>query len=124
MKKRGPRPGHFNPKSLANLHPRAKGVPGKKWSAAVKIAGKLLDKEWQRLAKLRMKAGKAPHLELFFLQHKFGKPKDVVEHSGPNGGPIPFADMSIEEKRERAVAVLSRLAVLTGAGDGEGPGRN
>ena len=115
QKKRGPKPGTpLNPKSLANLIPGGgrRGKLGKKWSAGREIADHLLDDEYWRLAAMRIKAGKAPHLELYFLQLKYGKPKDTVELSGPNGGPIPFADMTPEEKRERAAAVLSRLAAL------------
>jgi hypothetical protein len=37
------------------------------------------DQAWLESAKRRMIAGEAPHLEMFFLNHRFGRPKDVAE---------------------------------------------
>lgn len=38
--------------------------------------------DYRASAERRMTSGKAPHLELFFLQHAYGKPKDVTELDG------------------------------------------
>jgi hypothetical protein len=46
------------------------------------------DQVWLESARRRMIAGEAPHLEMFFLNHKFGRPKDV-DHA-PDRPPIVF----------------------------------
>jgi hypothetical protein len=37
---------------------------------------------YRTAAERRMVAGKAPHLELFFFQHAYGKPTDTTDLSG------------------------------------------
>jgi hypothetical protein len=46
------------------------------------------DEEWIASARRRMIAGEAPHLETFFLSHRYGRPKDV-DHA-PDRPPILF----------------------------------
>jgi hypothetical protein len=46
------------------------------------------DRVWLESAKRRMIAGEAPHLETFFLSHRYGRPKDV-DHA-PDRPPIVF----------------------------------
>jgi hypothetical protein len=46
------------------------------------------DPVWLESARRRMLAGEAPHLEMFFLNHKFGRPKDVGH--APDRPPIVF----------------------------------
>jgi hypothetical protein len=46
------------------------------------------DEEWIESARRRMIAGEAPHLETFFLSHRYGRPKDQDQpHDRP---PIIF----------------------------------
>lgn len=38
--------------------------------------------------KTRLDEGKAPHMETLLHHYAYGKPKERIEHSGPEGGPI------------------------------------
>jgi len=59
-------------------------LPEKPWKLAVQdiahrvILGKDPKSAIEAMSE-RVQAGKAPHLETFFLQHLWGKPKDVLE---------------------------------------------
>jgi hypothetical protein len=59
-------------------------LPEKPWKVAVQeiahqvILGKNPKAAIEAMS-ARVQAGKAPHLETFFLQHLWGKPKDVLE---------------------------------------------
>lgn len=78
--KKGPGPG------------RPKGLPNKATREFKDAARLFLESPaYRQSAERRMIAGKAPHLELFFLQHAYGKPVEKHEHAGEGGGPITFA---------------------------------
>ncbi len=68
-----PRAGLGRPKGATNKASREFKVAAREFveSAAYRTS-----------AERRMVSGKAPHLELFFLQHAYGKPKDVTELDG------------------------------------------
>jgi DNA mismatch repair ATPase MutS len=40
------------------------------------------DEEYLKLLRVRIKAGDAPHMEILLWHYAYGKPKDVVEHTG------------------------------------------
>jgi hypothetical protein len=71
-------------------HPRKKGQLNiaTKEIKALAEAMTVGDRVWLESAKRRMIAGEAPHLEVFFLSHRFGRPKDV-DHA-PDRPPIVF----------------------------------
>jgi hypothetical protein len=82
-------------RALANLRRgggpgRKRGIPNAATLEIKALASRLLveDQEWIESARRRMIAGEAPHLETFFLSHKFGRPKDV-DHA-PERPPILF----------------------------------
>jgi hypothetical protein len=82
-------------RSLANLKRggspgRKPGIPNAATLEIRQLASRLLleDEEWIASARRRMIAGEAPHLETFFLSHKFGRPKDLDQP--PDRPPIVF----------------------------------
>lgn len=62
---------------------RKAGVPNKA-TREFKVAARefVESPAYRTSAERRMTNGKAPHLELFFLQHAYGKPKEVTDHQG------------------------------------------
>lgn len=62
---------------------RKAGVPNKA-TREFKVAARAFVESpaYRTSAERRMTSGKAPHLELFFLQHAYGKPKDTTELQG------------------------------------------
>jgi hypothetical protein len=82
-------------RALANLRRgggpgRKRGIPNAATLEIKALASRLLieDEEWIESARRRMIAGEAPHLETFFLSHKYGRPKDVDQ--APDKPPIVF----------------------------------
>jgi hypothetical protein len=93
--KPGPKTAAGRARSLANLKRggqpgRAPGVPNLATVEIKALTSKLLleDPAWIESARRRMIAGQATHLEMFFLAHKYGRPK-AVEHA-PDRPPIVF----------------------------------
>src|SRR5688572_27239227 len=83
---------------------RKPGAVNKTTVEAKAIARSLIeDPEYQAGLKARMLAGElAPAMEALLWHYGFGKPKDTVEHSGPNGGPILPGLTVILETRQAA----------------------
>jgi hypothetical protein len=91
----GPKTVTGRARALANLKRggqpgRKPGVPNAATMEIRALAGRLLveDEEWIESARRRMIAGEAPHLEIFFLSHRFGRPKD--HDQPPDRPPILF----------------------------------
>jgi hypothetical protein len=124
-------------RALANL--KRGGSPGRKPgvpNAATREIKSLAeamtvgDPVWIESARRRMIAGKAPHLETFFLSHRFGRPKDVdqtaerppilfVSAYGPPGSYDPLARP--QKPPEDAQVIPHAGSLDAGAGQGEGP---
>jgi hypothetical protein len=68
---------------------RPKGVPNKAARDIKEMArGLLSGEEYQRNLVRRLNRGTAGPVETLLYQYAFGKPKDTVELSGPDGGPL------------------------------------
>ena len=62
---------------------RPKGAPNKATREFKDAARAFVESPaYRQSAERRMVSGKAPHLELFFLQHAYGKPKEQVDLGG------------------------------------------
>lgn len=49
----------------------------------------------------------APVLQMLFY-YAYGKPVERIEQSGPGGGPIPYADMTPEQRQQRIQELTAR----------------
>lgn len=68
---------------------RPKGIPNKANREIRDIARRLLeDPGYLKALKARLLSGKAPTLEPLLYHYAYGKPKESVEVSGENGGPL------------------------------------
>jgi hypothetical protein len=78
----GPRPGSGRPK----------GVPNKSTLEVKAIFRDVVD--YRKLAAITYKRAMDgdPQWAKFCFEYGFGKPVQVVEHSGPDGGPIRFVE--------------------------------
>jgi hypothetical protein len=62
---------------------RVKGVPNKITREIRVMAGRIVnDSDYRRELKIRLRDGKAPHMETLLWQYAYGKPKETIEHSG------------------------------------------
>jgi len=88
---------------------RPKGSPNKSTAAIRAQALKLCPEMLRILAKMARSedTGEAVRKDCAFIviQYGAGKPKEMVEHSGPEGGPIP---VSVDVK-ERIAAITERV---------------
>lgn len=82
---------------MANPHPNQSGLkrtagPGRPKGSKNKITKAIDDffgsSTYQDNAKQRMLDGKAPHLETYFLNKIEGKPVEIHQHEGADGGPV------------------------------------
>lgn len=81
---------------------RPKGVPNKATRDIREFAQKCLeDAEYVRKLVIRLQQGKAPQIEAALYQYAYGKPKDVVELTGPNGGPLQAIEWRIVDPAKR-----------------------
>ena len=69
------------------------------------------DPVYRKQLQMRLIEGRAPHIELFYLQHLYGKPVDKHELSGPEGGAIPTISMSTTETSRPESAFIWRGAI-------------
>lgn len=71
---------------------RIKGTPNKSTGLiAEKCRALLEDPGYQDYFTHRLKQGALPPvLEALMWHYAYGKPKELHEHSGPDGGPIPY----------------------------------
>lgn len=75
------------PNGVVSGRPFAKGNPGRPRGSKNRrqleirtfALSLMTDPEYVQMLRLRMKAGKAPHMEIFFAQHAWGKPKERIE---------------------------------------------
>ena len=72
---------------------RQKGTPNKltaRHKAEIQDVARLAfsDPEYREKLQARLNEGRAPHIELFYLQHLYGKPVDVTQIQGADGGPV------------------------------------
>jgi hypothetical protein len=75
--------------NLAKGKGRPKGTPNKVTRAVREIAvGLVEDPAYLASLKVRLEEGKAGAMEPVVWYFAFGKPKETIEHSGPNGGPM------------------------------------
>lgn len=81
---------------------RPKGVPNKATRDIREFAQKCLeDPEYVRKLVIRLQQGKAPQIEAALYQYAYGKPKDTVELTGPNGGPLQAIEWRIVDPSTR-----------------------
>jgi hypothetical protein len=72
---------------------RQKGTPNKLTAenkAEIQDIARLAfsDPDYRQKLQARLNEGRAPHIELFYLQHLYGKPVDVTQIQGVDGGPV------------------------------------
>jgi hypothetical protein len=69
---------------------RPKGSQNKSTGEVRDLARALVnDPEYRRNLDVRLKRGKlAPMVESMLWHYAYGKPKETVEHTGENGGPV------------------------------------
>ena len=74
---------------------RQKGVPNKRTAVGMTLsevraaALKIIDHPVYRLGlEARIRDGRAPQMEILLWHYGYGKPKDIVEHSGVDGAPL------------------------------------
>jgi hypothetical protein len=68
---------------------RPKGSKNKKTKEIGELADECIARpDYKAKLFARIDKGKAPHMELFFWQHRYGKPKDTTEVTGANGQPL------------------------------------
>ena len=68
---------------------RPKGVRNKAAREIKERARDLMENpDYLKALKRRLEAGRAPHMETLLCHYAYGKPKEVIEYSGPGGGPI------------------------------------
>lgn len=68
---------------------RPKGVPNKATIEIKQFAMKMLaDPKYGMSLQRRLINGEAPHMETLLHQYAYGKPKDHVEITGADGGPL------------------------------------
>lgn len=96
---------------------RPKGLPNKATQEMQAFARKvtLNDPKWVASAIERMEAGKAPHIETYLLQMGYGKPKETVELTGADGGPVQTVDMSKLSVKE--LEALEKMAQKVDSGE-------
>jgi hypothetical protein len=46
------------------------------------------DPDYREKLRARLNEGRATHIELFYLQHLYGKPVEVTQIQGTEGGPL------------------------------------
>jgi hypothetical protein len=81
---------------------RPKGALNKATRDIKDIArGLLSNEEYQRNLVKRLTRGTAGPVESLLYQYAFGKPKDTVELSGPNGGPLQAIEWRIVDPTKR-----------------------
>jgi len=76
-----------------NPRGRPKGVPNKATHEVRAVAQAIVeDPEYRRNLLARVRKGKAaPAVESLLWHYAYGKPKDTVELSGTDGGPMTFS---------------------------------
>lgn len=69
---------------------RPKGVPNKSTVQVRELAqGLVNDDAYLVKLRLQLRAGKcAPAVEAMLWHYAYGKPKDTIEHTGPDGAPL------------------------------------
>jgi hypothetical protein len=72
---------------------RQKGTPNKLTAenkAEIQDVARLAfsDPEYRAKLQARLNEGRAPHIELFYLQHLYGKPVEVTQIQGAEGGEL------------------------------------
>jgi hypothetical protein len=79
----------FRKGQSGNPKGRQKGVPNKATKEIRELARALFDEAYWKRVKARIDSGDLPPaLEQTFLAYGYGKPKETVEVSGPDGAPI------------------------------------
>ena len=76
---------------------RPKGSPNKATADIKALSTKLLtDPDYLDALRIRLKRGTAGPVEVLLHQYAYGKPKDVTEVHGANGGPVVFRWMPLD----------------------------
>jgi len=81
---------------------RPKGLPNKSTRTIQEVAHGLLSGDVYKanLVK-RLQRGTAGPVETLLYQYAYGKPKDTVELTGPNGGPLQAIEWRIVDPAKR-----------------------
>lgn len=118
--KGGPRPGSGrkpgSPNKLTSEHKRT----------LAEIAGQYTDDAIKTLSDIMKDAKAPPNARAMaansLLDRAHGKPRQAVEHTGANGGPMRFdlSDLS-DEELDHLERIRSRIAVSGGDQGGTGP---
>jgi hypothetical protein len=61
---------------------RPPGSRNKRLVEVEQLATRIFDPDYMRLLKIRIREGKAPHMETFLASHKWGLPKKTVVMEG------------------------------------------
>ena len=98
---------------------RQRGTPNKatvlKRKDLEALSAMLLDTEaYEQSLVQRIIEGRAPQIEMFLLQHRYGTPKSSLELTGKDGGPVEIADA-----RDRLFTRLTALAAGKPSPDGD-----
>lgn len=87
---------------------RTKGVPNKVTAEVRDLARKLVDDTaYLGRLKTRLQGGRcAPAVETMLWHYAYGKPKETIEHQGPDGGtpPVALIPTHLLEQIEHAIA--------------------
>jgi hypothetical protein len=72
---------------------RTKGTPNRRTAAKkaeIQDLARLAfsDPDYRAKLQARLNEGRAPHIELFYLQHLYGKPVEVTQIQGAEGGEL------------------------------------
>ena len=72
---------------------RTKGTPNRRTAekkAEIQDLARLAfsDPDYRAKLQARLNEGRAPHIELFYLQHLYGKPVEVTQIQGAEGGEL------------------------------------
>lgn len=78
-----PSGGKYQKGQSGNPSGRPKGLLTQKTLEIKALAAELLsDALYLQQLRIRLRVGDAPHMEKFFAEHLWGKPKEQIEHSG------------------------------------------
>jgi hypothetical protein len=106
-----------NPNSLANLrnHGRPKGILNKTTREIRESSARIIgDPDYLASLKIRLRDGKAPHMEVLLHHYAFGKPKETVKHEGVQPAKLVVTQIHTEAEMR---AIIGAVDVEAGTED-------